>query len=210
MQRHCDPDTDALLRDAASDDAARHRLLARHRERLHRMVTVRMDPRLRPRVDPSDVVQDVLAKADGAFHDYLAHRALPFYTWLRRMAWDRLVDLYRHHVLARRRSVSCEKPSGDAREGGSVCQLADWLVDSHTSPSRHLLREELQQRVRAALDRLGERDREVLVLRHLEQLSTQETAAVLATTEGVVRMRHLRALQRLRSVLAPELGECVP
>src|SRR5262245_17215416 len=147
MHPPCDPDTHALLRAAAAGDAAaRERVLTRHRDRLHRMVALRMDPRLRPRVDPSDVVQDVLAKADGSLDEYLAHGSLPFYAWLRRMAWDRLVDLYRHHVRAHRRSVARERSVDDPTDD-SARQLADWVVDSHPSPSRHLLREELRERV---------------------------------------------------------------
>lgn len=205
MRQHSDGDTDELLRGAAGGDgAARQRLLARHRARLHRMVELRLDRRLRARIDPSDVVQEVLAEADGALGEYLARRPVPFYPWLRQLAWDRLVALHRRHVAAQRRSVTREA-NGDP-VGDSTPELADRLVDAHSSPSRRVLREELRGRVRAALDRLAERDREVLVLRHLEQLSTAETAAVLGVTEGAVKLRHLRALDRLRTVLEPEFG----
>jgi RNA polymerase sigma-70 factor (ECF subfamily) len=202
-----DSETEELLRHASLGDAeARQRLLARHRRRLHHMVNLRLDRRLRARVDPSDVVQEVLTRADGALADYLKRRPMPFYPWLRQLAWDRLVDLHRRHVAAQRRSVTREEQTTHRLADDSVLALADRLIDKHSSPSRRLLREELRERVRAALDRLAARDREVLILRHLEQLTTLETAAVLTISEGAVKLRHLRALERLRAVLDPDLA----
>jgi RNA polymerase sigma-70 factor (ECF subfamily) len=207
MRRPPDSETEGLLRGIArGDDAARQRLLDRHRHRLRQMVELRLDRRLRARLDPSDVVQEVLAEADAALADYLARRPLPFYPWLRQLAWDRLVELHRRHVAARRRSVTREEGDDPGPEDGSTPGLIDRLLDTQTSPSRRVLREELRGRVRSALDRLAARDREVLVLRHLEQLSTAETAAVLGVSAGAVKLRHLRALDRLRSVLGPEFG----
>src|SRR4051794_10800729 len=93
------PDTDHLLdRAAAGDVAARQRLLERHRPRLRRMVALRLDQRLRARVDPSDVVQEALFDADQELSDYLKRRPIPFYPWLRQLAWDRLIDLNRRHI----------------------------------------------------------------------------------------------------------------
>jgi RNA polymerase sigma-70 factor (ECF subfamily) len=201
-----DPDTDELLLGAAAGDSgARQRLFSRHRHRLLRMVELRLDRRLRARLDPSDVVQEALVEADGALQEYLIRRPVPFYAWLRQLAWERLVALHRRHVAAQRRSVVREERSAPPGNDPSEA-LVDRLLDNHSTPSRQVLRNELRLRVRAALDRLAARDREVLALRHLEQLSTAETAAVLGITEGAVKLRHLRALSRLRSVLGPELG----
>jgi RNA polymerase sigma-70 factor (ECF subfamily) len=211
MQPLPDAETEELLRRAGDGDgAARQRLLARHRDRLCRMVDLRLDRRLRARVDPSDVVQEVLTEADRALAEYLARRPLPFYPWLRQLAWERLVALHRRHVTAQRRSVTREEMANLSLANDSVLELADRLIDRHSSPSHRLLREELRARVRVGLDQLGARDREVLILRHLEQLSTAETAAVLGVTEGAVKLRHLRALDRLRSVLEPEFGKEQP
>src|SRR5438874_11870195 len=100
------PDTDALLAQAAAGDAdARGRLLGRHRERLARMVACRLDRRLLARIDPSDVVQEVLVEADRKLERYLSDRPLPFYPWLRQLAWEHLVTLHRRHVRAQKRSV---------------------------------------------------------------------------------------------------------
>jgi RNA polymerase sigma-70 factor (ECF subfamily) len=168
------------------------------------MVAVRLDRRLGARVDPSDVVQEALLDAAQELSDYLRQRPLPFYPWLRQLAWERLIELHRRHLQAQRRSVKREEPLAPHLSDQSALQLADRVLARQSSPSDRAVRSELRLRVRAALDRLGERDREVLVLRHLEQLSTKEAAAVLGISEGGVKIRHLRALERLRALLGVE------
>ena len=190
---------DLLDRAAHGDAAARDRLLGRHRGRLRQMVAVRMDRRLAARLDPSDVVQDTLADAARRLPDFLNRRPLPFYAWLRQLACERLTDLYRRHVRAGKRSVIREEPPALPDE--SVQELAERLNAPGTGPSAALSRRERAARVRAALDRLPERDREILVLRYLEQLTTAEIASVLRVAEGAVRTRHVRALDRLRRLL---------
>jgi RNA polymerase sigma-70 factor (ECF subfamily) len=202
-----DPDTEELIARAADGDGpARQQLLARHRDRLRQMVAVRMDRRLAARLDPSDVVQEALADAARKLPDYLEQRPLPFYPWLRRLAWERLVKLHGRHLRARKRSVLREEHASLPLPDESALDLARRLVAPGTSPSKQAALDELRFRVRDALARLGERDREVLVLRYLEQLPTAETAAVLGITEGAVKTRHVRALERLRGLLG-ELGE---
>jgi RNA polymerase sigma-70 factor (ECF subfamily) len=197
--RSARPDTDALLAQASQGDAAAgQRLLARHRDRLKRMVAVRLDRRLLARLDPSDVVQEALAEAARQLPDYLRERPLPFFPWLRQLAADHLNKLYRRHLHADKRDARREDgPLPDE----SALELAHRLVGRETSPSNQMTRQEVCQRVQAALAQLSERDREVLVLRYLEQLSTGETAAVLGIPEGTVKSRHLRALERLRGLL---------
>jgi RNA polymerase sigma-70 factor (ECF subfamily) len=196
------PDTEELLRQASQGDAdARGRLLARHRSRLRKMVAWRLDRRLAARVDPSDIVQEVLAEADRKLERYLREPPLPFLPWLRQLAWEHLTTLHRRHVRAQKRSVRREEPGVLALPDESAAELAGRLVDSASSPTQHVVRQELRQRVRAALAQLPERDREVLVLRHLEELSVADTAAVLGINPGAAKVRHLRALQRLRALL---------
>jgi RNA polymerase sigma-70 factor (ECF subfamily) len=142
--------------------------------------------------------------------DYLQERPLPFYPWLRQLAWERLIELSRRHIQAQKRSVSREQPSVLELPDDSAVELASRLVAAGSSPSQRLLREELRDRVRAALARLSPHDHEVLVSRHLEMLSTRETAAVLGITEGAVKTRHLRALERLRGLLSDERAEDGP
>src|SRR5205085_8225847 len=131
-----------------------------------------------------------LAEADNRLDAYRRDRPLPFYPWLRQLAADQLADARRRHLRAGRRSVGREEPAG--LPDTSALELAERLLNADR-PSAGLRREELRLRVRTALDRLGERDREVLVLRYLEQLPTAETAAVLGMSEGAVKMRLLRA-----------------
>jgi RNA polymerase sigma-70 factor, ECF subfamily len=199
-------ETEELLRRAEAGDAkATGLLLHRHRRRLRRMVAVRMDPRLAARVDPSDVVQETLAGAAKRLPEYLRDRPLPFYPWLRRLAWDHLAVLHRRHVKARRRTVEREEmpPLPDR----SALELADRLFARGSNPSARVRREERSRHVREALGSMPHRDREVLVLRHLEQLSPAEIAAVLGISEGAVYTRHLRALRRLRELLGTDYAE---
>src|SRR5438270_12404039 len=142
-------DTDELLRSAGlGDESARTELLARHRDRLRRMVAVRMDRRLAPRMDPSDIVQDVLADADRELSDFLRRRPAPFYPWLRQLAWDRLIEVHRRHVRAGKRSVKREEPGLLDLPDESALVLADRLLDRGHSPSNHAVREETRRRVR--------------------------------------------------------------
>ena len=135
MPNTSDPDTDELVTLAGDGDrGARSALLARHRDRLRRMVSVRMDPRLAARVDPSDVVQDALAEAARRLDAYLAAPPLPFYPWLRQLAADRVVDAHRQHH-AGRRAVGREEPSGPALSDFSA---GSWPAGSCRSANSHI------------------------------------------------------------------------
>ena len=197
-------DTESLLRRAAAGDTdACERLFAEHRGRLRQMVSIRMDKRLSARVDPSDVVQDAFAEATRQLSDYLRRQPLPFYPWLRNLAWQRLVQLNRQHVQSKKRSVTREQTWA----GGELCdesghELAQRLVADDTSPSERIVRHELLQRVKHAMAKLKPDDREILILRHLEQLSVEETASVLSIKTGTAKARHFRAIQRLHSHLS--------
>jgi RNA polymerase sigma-70 factor (ECF subfamily) len=198
-----DPITDELLGRAAQGDAqAVERLLGRYRQRLRQMVAVRMDPRLSPRLDPSDVVQETFVRAIERLSEYLEQRPMPFYLWLRQLAWQRLVDLSRRHIGAGRRSIRHEDDYSLPLADESAMCLAGRLQASGTSPSGRVEREDLRRRVHAALEQLEPDDRELLVLRHLAQLSTREIAVFLGLTEPVVRYRQRRALQRLGELLS--------
>jgi RNA polymerase sigma-70 factor (ECF subfamily) len=203
-----EPESDELLtRAEAGDETARAELLTRFRLRLRQMVAVRMDRRLAPRADPSDVVQEALADAARKLPEYLRTRPLPFYPWLRQLAWERLVQLHRRHIHAQRRSVTREEYRALALPDESALELAERLLATGSSPSGRVLREELRGRVQEALAQLARHDREILVLRHLEQLSVREAAAVLSLTEGAVKVRHLRALRRFRALLGDDPAE---
>ena len=192
-----DSETNELMaRARAGDTAAQQMLLERFRARLCRMVAVRLDRRLASRLDPADVVQEAIFEASQCLAQYLEERPLPFYPWLRRLTWKRLVKLHHRHLGAQKRSVGREERSL-ALPDESAMELAERLVAPGTSPSHRAVRDEMRGRVQVALRRLPEPDQEVLVLRFLEQLSTSEIAAVLETTEGAVKTRQTRALDRL-------------
>lgn len=194
------PDTDELIERARGGDAAASAaLLDVHRTRLRRMIAVRIDPRLARRVDPSDVVQDTLTTALRKLPQYLEERPLPFYPWLRQIAWNRLVDLQRRHILAGNRTVNREDAWDLAERSARL--LANRLSQFSSTPSSRMIREELTQRVQIAMRQLPEPMREVLVLRHLEELSVQDAAATMGVSEGTVKSRHFRALARLRDLL---------
>ena len=202
------PDTEALLVQAERGDAdAANQLLQLHRNRLRQMVSVRLDPRVRGRIDPSDVVQEALVQATRQLPEYLRKRPVAFFPWLRRIAWEQLVHLHDRHVHAQKRSIHREAHSVPALPDQSVAQLVDRLVTDGTSPSRQMVRKERRERVREALDQMEPHDREVLVLWYLEQLAVPEIAAILELSESGVKSRHRRALMRLTGVLTPDSGE---
>ena len=197
-----DSETTQLLQRAQRGDAhAVEQLMNKHRQRLRRMISVRMDPRLTSRVDPSDVVQETLADASRKLPEYAREQPLPFYPWLRQIAWSRLVDLHHQHIDAKKRSITREQKLDMDVSDESVLDLARQFVSSGTSPSARLVRQELHQRAREAMARMEPNDREVLVMRHLEQMQISEIAAVLNLTESAVKMRRLRAIERLRNRL---------
>jgi len=199
-------ETESLLRRAANGEpSARADLLERYRPQLQRMVSMRLDKRVAARVDPSDIVQEAMKDAFQRLPEYLADPQIPFYPWLRRIAWDRLVDMYRTHVTAERRSVLREHPAPSLNEE-SVAELAHSIVTSSVNPGRRAMLAEMQDRTKAALLQLKPHDREVLVLRYLEQLGVEEIAGVLGISQTAVTSRHLRALQRLRRLLGDDLG----
>lgn len=201
-----DPITAELIdRARGGDRSAVGQLLDRHRERLRQMVAVRMDERLAARIDPSDVVQEALMVASRRLTNYANQPGIAFYPWLRQIAWNCLVDLHRRHLLAGRRSVNREQHLGISET--SVALLADQLLGGGTSPLGHLLLKELRTRIRAVLGQLSAEDREILLLRHLEQLTMAECAAVIRTSETAATQRHLRALKRLRRLLEDESHE---
>jgi RNA polymerase sigma-70 factor (ECF subfamily) len=201
-------DTDLLLdRVRQGDTGARRRLLDRHRGRLRRAVARRLDRRVAARVDPSDVVQEVLAEADRRLDDYAVRRPLPYYPWLRQLADERMAALYRRHVKARRRTVEREEAIPISLSHDSAAALAERLVDHGSRPGSRIMRAELRQRLQAALDQLSEADRTVLILRHLEQRPTAEVAVRLGISAGAVRVRAVRALARLRELLADLFAE---
>jgi RNA polymerase sigma-70 factor (ECF subfamily) len=195
-----DQSTEGLLtRVANGETQAVQTLLALHRERLKRMVAIYFDDRLSRRADPSDVVQETLVEAAHRLSDYVRKQPLPFYPWLRQLAREKLLQMKRHHLVKQKRAVRREAPLEPS--DASAVHLSERLVATGTGPGDRLMRAEEKKLVRAALDRMKPRDREVLVLRYLEQLSTAEATAVLGISEEAYMKRHFRAIARLRQML---------
>ncbi len=191
-------ETECLLRRIRGGDAeAADELFERHRPYLRRLMELRLDPKLRPRVDASDIVQDAHLEALRRLKEYLERPALPFRLWLRQIAYDRLLMAHRRHTEAARRTVERDVPLPDR----SSLMLARQLFAAGPSPSQRLRQHEFALRVHQSIDQLPEADREVLVLRQLEGLSNQETAQVLQIDPATASRRYGRAVIRLRDLL---------
>jgi RNA polymerase sigma-70 factor (ECF subfamily) len=187
---------------AGADANAVRELFQRHRQRLGRMLAVHMHPRLRARVDPSDIIQETLLQASRQLVQYLHEQPMPFYPWLRQIAWERLMHLHAQHLRAYKRSALREAPPAPTPPDHSVADLADQLSASITSPSAQVMRGELRHGLRTALVKLPAIERDVLVLRYLEQLSIQDIAAVLGISDAAATKRHIRGLEHLRAAMA--------
>src|SRR6516162_11566110 len=161
------------------DERALAVLVERHRERLERMVRLRMDRRLQGRVDPADVVQEAYLAVRSKFVQYKADSQLPFFLWLRLEVGQKLVDLHRFHLGTQMRDAGQEVSlHRGALPQVTSLSLAEHLLGKLTSASKAAMRAELKIRVQEALNSMDSHDREVLILRHFEELSNAEAAEV--------------------------------
>ena len=179
-------------------------LLAKHREPIRRMIDLRLDPAIGQRLDASDVVQEVLIEANRRLQDYLKAPSMPFHLWLRHIAKDHIIDAHRRHHQAQKRGVNREQPMHrPAWADRSSLDLAAQLLDQDLTPASAAIQQEMQRRLREAIAQLDEDDREVILMRHYEMLANQEVASSLGLTEAAASMRYLRAVRKLRDLLAP-------
>ena len=201
-------ETSRLLQQVQTGDRhAFEQLFARYRDYLHQVVALRIDPRLRARMDPSDVVQETQLEAFQRLADYLERRPMPFRLWLHRTACERLGKIREHHLEAGRRTVEREV----ALPNPSSLHFAQQLLAAGSTPSRRLEQAEVARRVGQAVARLPEADREVLLMRNVEGLSNREIGCLLGLEPAAVSKRHGRALLRLRALLLESgLGESAP
>ncbi len=177
-------------------------LMDRHRDSLRRMIQLRLDQRLNQRMDVSDVVQDVLVEANRRLQDYLANPAIPFHLWIRQIAKDRIIDAHRRHRLSAKRSVDREQPQpGKGPVDQSTIELANQFQDDALTPAAAAAQKELAFQIESAVHMLREADRDIILMRHYEQLNNQEIAQILGLTEPAASMRYLRALKRLREII---------
>ena len=189
------------------DRQALAELFSLYRTRLRRMVEFRMDRRLQGRVDASDVLQEAYIDAEQRVRHYLAKPEMSFFVWLRQVAIQRMIDVHRRHLDAQMRDAKQEVPIHRGNPANATsASMAAQLVGHLTSPSQRVLRAELLDQVEIALERMDAIDREVLALRHFEQLTNNEIAEVLGVTKAAASNRYVRALSRLRDVLAKVPG----
>lgn len=176
-------------------------VFSEHRDRLRRMIEFRLDARLRGRVSASDVLQEAYLDALGRLRHFQADPDVPFFIWLRAVTVQRLIEVHRAHLGAQARDAAREVRLG---QGGAIEASSEKMAElmgDLTSPSQAAQRSEIMGSVRDALDRLDPIDREVLALRHFEELSNQEVAALLGIQSAAASKRYVRAIERLREAL---------
>lgn len=173
-----------------------------HRPRIWQIIHFRLNNQVRGRVDPDDVVQEVFLAAEKRIEHFTNGDFPSFFLWLRLVAGQTLSDIHRQHLSTEARSAFRETPSNDRDAWGntSLC-LSQRFIAHLTSPSQAAVKSELMAEVRSALESMNEIDREVLALRHFEELTNQEVASELKITQKTSSMRYMRALERLRNIL---------
>ena len=189
-----------IARLRTGDHSALAELFDRHREKLRRMVQLRLDPRLAGRVSTSDVLQEAYIDALKRVEHYFEKPDQAFFGWLRLVVGQRIADVHREH-LAQKRNASRDVPMHGGAPGADSACIAALLLGSITSPSHAAARNESLVRLEAALEQMDPIDREVLALRHFEELSNTETAEILGIEPPAASKRYVRALARLKQTL---------
>jgi RNA polymerase sigma-70 factor (ECF subfamily) len=177
-------------------------LLQQHRDRLKRVVQLRLDARVRARTDSSDIVQEVLIEAARRSAEYAEAPRVPFFVWLRMIAMDRIVMSHRKHLGAEMRSVAREQPLCHADLHSASHELSMQLSAGQPTPSSEAARSELRQCVHEVLTSLNDVDREIVLLRHFEQMDNAEVASALGMNPSTTSSRYVRALAKLRKELS--------
>ena len=202
------PEIDDLLgKLRAGDKNALAELFSIYQVQLRCMIDLRMDPRLKGRVSGSDVLQEAYIDAFKRIEHYFEKPEIPFYFWLRMIASQRLIDIHRHHLGAEMRDVQREiKLDGISSPSASSYSLAAHLVANVDSPSHAAMKNESMVLLAQALAGMDPVDREVLALRHFEELSNDEVARILGLKKAAASNRYVRALQRLKEILERSPG----
>jgi RNA polymerase sigma-70 factor (ECF subfamily) len=199
-----DPGVDVVDVLRSGGDDALAGIFMQHRDRLRRMIRLRMDRRLSKRIDVSDVLQEGYLDAARRLPEYLGNPTMPFFVWLRFLVGQRLLALHRTHFQIQKRDLRREElPALQKRPHADSELIALELSADVTSPSVAAARGELQQILRETLDSLDPIDRDILVLRHFEELTNNEAAAELGLTKAAASKRYIKAIQRLRVVMNP-------
>ncbi len=204
--------TDELLVQVREgSDGAVDKLFDRHRKALRRMIHLRLNNRVSRRVDASDVLQDVFIEASRRLQTYLEKPPMAFHLWIRQIARDRIIDAHRRHAVSAKRSVDREMSlNAPATVDQSSIELAGQLCDGELTPAAAATQREIAMQLEQAVHQLRDQDREIILMRHYEQLSNLEIAQELGLTEPATSMRYLRALRRLRELLNKQNSELLP
>ena len=194
-----DEEDDELVKAARAGDAqALADLLEGYRDRLRRMVTVRMDARVRGRLDASDVIQEAFVEVARRVEAKKVSEGIPFFLWLRMVTGDQLAQLHRRHLGTDKRDAAREvRLNNSTMPSASSVSLANRLAGQFTSVDRGLKREEVRAKLEHAVNSMDENDREIIAMRHFEELSTDEIATLLEMTRSGVLKRYTRAIRRL-------------
>ncbi len=196
------PDEDQLLKMiTAGDSDALGLLFSKYLPRLKGMIAARMDPRIAPRIDESDVMQEVHVEVMRRIPEYLEKREVSFYDWMRFLTKQKLAEVTRRHVGVQSRDVRRERPLPKKVAGNSSVLLTGFLAGKVNSPSSVVCKEEVRRLVSGCIERLEPMDREILLLRHVEQMKTAEVAERLEISPNNCRQRHIRSLKKLRDLL---------
>jgi len=191
-----------LAQAAAGNASALNQLFSRYRKRLKQMVHLRLNRRLQGRIDDSDILQEAYLEAAKRLPEYLANRPLPFFLWLRYLTGEKLIDAHRRHLGAKMRDAAQEVSlHRGPMPAASSASLAAQLLGRLTSPSQAAIKAETRLRVQEILNKMDPFDREILALRHFEQLTNAEVAQTLGLNESTASSRYLRALKRLKDEL---------
>ncbi|MCR9200002.1 MAG: sigma-70 family RNA polymerase sigma factor [Planctomycetaceae bacterium] len=194
--------TDSNFSDAATGPSDLGELFAQHRERLRRMVHLRLDRRLNGRVDASDVIQDAYLEASRRFEEYERQRDVSPFVWLRFLTSQKLAQAHRYHLGTQARDAGREVSiNAAAGPEASSAALAAQLVGRFSSPSHAMNRAEQRHRIQQALNDMEDVDREILALRHFEHLDNAESAEVLGIEKQASYKRYIRAIRRLKQSL---------
>jgi RNA polymerase sigma-70 factor (ECF subfamily) len=194
---------DLIQRAARGDERAVRELFAMHEDRLKRMIRLRLNRRLQGRIDSSDVLQEAYLEVAGKLDEYLQNPEAPFFLWLRQITGYKLADVHRRHLGAQMRNAERDiSVSRRALPLADSVSLAAHLLGQLTSPSQAAVKAEMRHRLQETLDDMDRVDREIIALRHFEQLTSEETAQVLGMTKSGASSRYIRAIKRLKEKLS--------
>ncbi len=194
------PESPAVSTNLADDHVFAEKF-TEHRQRLKQMLHFRLDPRLRTRADLSDILQESYIDAYRRRDHYAAKPEMSFYVWLRQITMQRLINVHRQHLLAGKRDVRNEVRQGEGYNAATSAAIAKQFVDQMVTASQVAIRQEMVEQLEETLENLDEMDREVLTLRHFEELRNSEVAEVLGISDAAASNRYVRALARLRKDL---------